>query len=113
VGAFYSFVTLAMGMKFGEHEYKVMGMARTRRRSSGPAEAALRESSISRPAGPPASAGARGRALPAPAARHGRLRFDWVAGGAQRLLEEVLLRWSRLMHERYGGGGSPWGAGSS
>ena len=27
VGAFYSFVTLALGMKFGEHEYKVMGLA--------------------------------------------------------------------------------------
>ena len=27
LGAFYSFVTLALGMKFGEHEYKVMGMA--------------------------------------------------------------------------------------
>ena len=27
LGSFYSFVTLALGMKFGEHEYKVMGMA--------------------------------------------------------------------------------------
>jgi len=27
LGAFYSFVTLVLGMKFGEHEYKVMGMA--------------------------------------------------------------------------------------
>src|SRR5712692_11160712 len=25
LGAFYSFVTLSLGMKFGEHEYKVMG----------------------------------------------------------------------------------------
>ena len=31
------------------------------------------------------------------------LRFDAIAGGAQRLLEDVLLRWARLMHERYGG----------
>src|SRR5215470_17796375 len=31
------------------------------------------------------------------------LRFDAVAGGAQRLLEDTLLRWTRLMHERYGG----------
>ena len=44
LGAFYSFVTLALGMKFGEHEYKVMGLApyapeaQARR-----AEAALRE----------------------------------------------------------------------
>jgi len=27
LGAFYSFVTLYLGMKFGEHEYKVMGLA--------------------------------------------------------------------------------------
>ena len=31
------------------------------------------------------------------------LRFDGIAGGAQRLLEDVLLRWARLMRERYGG----------
>src|SRR5207237_6125577 len=44
LGAFYSFATLLLGMKFGEHEYKVMGLApyapdgHARR-----AEAALRE----------------------------------------------------------------------
>src|SRR5262245_47054507 len=27
LGAFYSFVTLLLGMKFGEHEYKLMGLA--------------------------------------------------------------------------------------
>jgi carbamoyltransferase len=31
------------------------------------------------------------------------LRFDGIAGGAQRLLEEALIGWARLMHERYGG----------
>jgi carbamoyltransferase len=39
------------------------------------------------------------------------LRFDWVAGGAQRLLEDVLLRWSRLMRQRYGGGRVALGGG--
>ena len=39
------------------------------------------------------------------------LRFDWVAGGAQRLLEDVLLRWTRLMRERYGGGRLALGGG--
>ena len=39
------------------------------------------------------------------------LRFDWVAGGAQRLLEDVLLRWSRLMRQRYGGGRLALGGG--
>ena len=43
-GAFYSFVTLAMGMKFGEHEYKVMGMAPyAPEKYAARAEAALRE----------------------------------------------------------------------
>jgi carbamoyltransferase len=31
------------------------------------------------------------------------LRFDAIAAGAQRLLEDILLRWARLMRERYGG----------
>src|SRR5205807_5266407 len=31
------------------------------------------------------------------------LRFDWVAGGAQRIVEESLLAWARRMRERYGG----------
>src|SRR5581483_6222417 len=39
------------------------------------------------------------------------LRFDWVAGGAQRLLEDVLLRWTRLMRQRYGGGRVALGGG--
>ena len=55
LGSFYTLVTLLLGMKPGEHEYKVMGLA---------------------PYAP--------------------------AGGAQRLLEEALLRWVRLARERYG-----------
>src|SRR5262249_39131262 len=44
LGAFCSFVTLALGMKFGEHEYKVMGMAPYAGTAwAGRAEAALRE----------------------------------------------------------------------
>ena len=44
LGAFYSFVTLALGMKFGEHEYKVMGMAPyAGEKYAKRAEAALRE----------------------------------------------------------------------
>ena len=31
------------------------------------------------------------------------LRFDAVAGGAQQVVEDTLLRWTRLMRERYGG----------
>ncbi len=74
LGAFYSFVTLAMGMKFGEHEYKVMGMApyapeTVRRARGGGAARGVRSR------GGPARAlplARPGRALPAAAARHGR-----------------------------------------
>jgi carbamoyltransferase len=113
VGAFYSFVTLALGMKFGEHEYKVMGMApyapdKYARR----AEEALR-AVFDLEEGRPARFRWR-----APGERYQLLlramvglRFDWVAGGAQRLLEDVLLRWTRLMRQRYGGGRLALGGG--
>jgi carbamoyltransferase len=105
LGAFYSFVTLVLGMKFGEHEYKVMGLAPyAPEKSARRAEAALRdvfELEEGRPA--------RFRWL-RPGERYQLLlratlglRFDWIAGGAQRLLEDLLLRWIRLMGRRYGG----------
>src|SRR5438093_6366763 len=31
------------------------------------------------------------------------LRFDGIAGGAQQILEEALVRWARLARQRYGG----------
>ena len=73
LGAFYSFVTLALGMKFGEHEYKVMGMApyapdKYAAARGGGAARGLR------PRGGPARAlplARARRALPAPAARDG------------------------------------------
>ena len=105
LGAFYSFVTLALGMKFGEHEYKVMGMAPyASEKYASRAEAALREVFDLEEGRP-----ARFRWLK-PGERYALLlkatlglRFDAVAGGAQRLLEDTLLRWTRLMHRRYGG----------
>src|SRR5215467_1597523 len=105
LGAFYSFVTLALGMKFGEHEYKVMGMAPyASEKYASRAEEALREV-FDLEVGTPARFRWR-----KPGERYGLLlratlglRFDAVAGGAQRLLEDTLLRWTRLMHERYGG----------
>jgi carbamoyltransferase len=106
LGAFYSFATLLLGMKFGEHEYKVMGLApyaaeaHARR-----AEAALRELFELDEQAEPARFRWR-----KPGERYQLLlratlglRFDWVAAGAQRLLEDLLLRWTRLMRGRYGG----------
>src|SRR5262245_8508960 len=105
IGAFYSFVTLLLGMKFGEHEYKVMGLApyapeaQARR-----AEAALREL-FDLDDGRPARFRWKlpGDRYPLLVRATLGLRFDWVAGGAQRLLEDLLLCWVGLMQERYGG----------
>jgi len=105
LGAFYSFVTLSLGMKFGEHEYKVMGMAPyAGEKYAARAEAALREVFALEEGKP-----ARFHWLK-PGERYALLlkatlglRFDAIAGGAQRLLEDALLRWTRLMHQRYGG----------
>jgi carbamoyltransferase len=105
LGAFYSFVTLVLGMKFGEHEYKVMGLAPyAGARYAERAEAALREV-FDLDEGRPArfrwrQRGERYQVLLRATLGH---RFDAVAGGAQRLLEDALLRWTRLMRERYQG----------
>ncbi|HXJ82002.1 MAG TPA: carbamoyltransferase C-terminal domain-containing protein [Candidatus Methylomirabilis sp.] len=105
LGAFYSFVTLVLGMKFGEHEYKVMGLAPYAPEAAAQrAEARLR-SVFDLEEGRPAhfrwrQPGERYQVLSK--ATLG-LRFDWIAGGAQRLLEDLLLRWTRLARERYGG----------
>ena len=105
LGSFYSFVTLLLGMRAGEHEYKVMGLA-----PYAPAAAVERAALALRgvfdwSGGDPAlfawkHRGPRYRLLLE--ATLG-LRFDGIAGGAQRLLEEALLEWARLMHARHGG----------
>jgi carbamoyltransferase len=113
LGAFYSFVTLALGMKFGEHEYKVMGMAPyAAEKYAQAAQVALRRT-FDLEDGRPALF-----RWQEPGERYGLLlratlglRFDAVAGGAQRLLEDIVLRWGRLMHERYGGGRVALGGG--
>ena len=104
LGSFYSFVTLLLGMKFGEHEYKVMGLApyagaaETRR-----AAEALR-TVFDMTAGEPSrfawkARGPRYRQLLD--ATLG-LRFDAIAGGAQAVVEDAILRWARDVHRRLG-----------
>ena len=105
LGSFYSFVTLLLGMRAGEHEYKVMGLA-----PYAPAVASERAATALREVfdwntGDPAlfswkRRGPRYRLLLD--ATLGQ-RFDGIAGGAQRVLEDALVGWARLMHERYGG----------
>jgi carbamoyltransferase len=105
VGSFYSFVTLLLGMKFGEHEYKVMGLAPyAGARATEQALTALREV-FDLTEGDPClfqwkRRGPRYRQLLE--ATLG-LRFDAIAGGAQTLTEEILLRWARLVKSRHGG----------
>ncbi len=103
LGSFYTLVTLLLGMKPGEHEYKVMGLA-----PYAPAAAAERAAALLRTVfdfveGKPCrfewkKRGPLYRALLEPTLG---LRFDGIAGGAQRLLEEWLLRWARLARGRY------------
>src|SRR5204862_795179 len=93
------------GMKFGEHEYKVMGLAPyAQARAAERAEAALREV-FALSEGTPAQFEWRRRG-----ARYRQLleatlgqRFDAIAAGAQRIVEDHLTRWARLMRQRYGG----------
>jgi carbamoyltransferase len=105
LGSFYSFVTLLLGMKFGEHEYKVMGLAPYASPAGVErATAALGEVFGFEPATPARFAwrkrGARYRLL---AEATLGARFDAVAGAAQHIVEDTLLRWARLMRERHGG----------
>ena len=105
LGSFYSFLTLVLGMKFGEHEYKVMGLALyAPARAVERATAALGEVFGLVEDTPAQFAwrrpGGRYRML---AESTLGLRFDAVAGGAQQVVEDTLLRWARLMRERYGG----------
>ena len=105
LGSFYSFVTLLLGMKFGEHEYKVMGLA-----PYAPARQAERaHEALSAVFGLEATTPAR-FAWKRRGPRYRLLlettlglRFDAVAAGAQRIVEDSLLAWARLMRERHGG----------
>ncbi len=104
LGSFYTLVTLLLGMKPGEHEYKVMGLA-----PYAPARAAERALTALRSVFDfvPGAPGRfewkkRGPLYRALLEATLGLRFDAVAGGAQQLLEEALLRWARLARERHG-----------
>lgn len=105
LGSFYTLVTVLLGMKAGEHEYKVMGLAPYAAAASATrAATALGRTFALGEAAPCRFAwtvtGAPYRALLE--ATLG-LRFDAIAAGAQQLLEDTLLRWARLAHARYGG----------
>lgn len=95
LGSFYSLITLFLGMRQLEHEYKVMGLAPYapdygKERSY----EVLKRMIVFEQEDPPKFRWKvrkdRFRFMMENLARH---RFDWVAGAAQDLLEEILLDW--------------------
>jgi carbamoyltransferase len=105
LGSFYTRVTLLLGMKPGEHEYKVMGLAPYADAHWSERAAAKLGTVFELVEGRPCRFAWKGRGAPYRALLEATLglRFDAIAGGAQRLLEEALLRWVRLARARYGG----------
>ena len=105
LGSFYTLVTLLLGMKPGEHEYKVMGLAPyAPARETERAVAALGKVFAMREGKPSLFEWRRrGPLYRALLEATLGLRFDGIAGGAQQILEEALVRWTRLAHRRYGG----------
>jgi carbamoyltransferase len=105
LGSFYTLVTLLLGMKPGEHEYKVMGLAPyAPARETERAVAALGKV-FAMAEGKPSRIEWRRRGPLYRALLEASLglRFDGIAGGAQQILEEALVRWTRLARQRYGG----------
>jgi carbamoyltransferase len=105
LGSFYTLVTLLLGMKPGEHEYKVMGLAPyAPSRETERAVAALGKV-FGMTEGKPSRFEWRRRGPLYRALLEATLglRFDGIAGGAQQILEEALVRWTRLARERHGG----------
>ena len=105
LGSFYSLVTVLLGMTAGEHEYKVMGLAPYASASRVEEAAAALRGAFDLVPGAPAlfawtKRGPRYRLLLESTLG---LRFDAIAGGAQRVVEESLLAWARLMRARRGG----------
>src|SRR3990172_2123796 len=114
LGALYSFVTLYLGMKFGEHEYKVMGLAPYASRAEAQRAYRALKGIFDLVEGTPCRfqwlrPGERYQLLQRACLA---LRFDGVAGGAQQLLEEIPLRWVRIARSRHDGSRpSPRGGG--
>ena len=112
LGSFYSLVTVFLGMRQLEHEYKVMGMA-PYAPDFGREEVrkVFREMMEYIPAGTDEGAKflwkVRKRRFAHMMMRLARMRFDWVAGAAQDFLEDMLQGWVeeslRLAGEADGG----------
>jgi carbamoyltransferase len=105
LGTFYSCATLALGMAFDHYDVTPMDVAPyASEPDTARAAAALRRVFHPIDAHPFVFAwtgrGPRDRQI---FQATGDLRFDGIAGGAQRVLEEGLVAWAREMRQRYGG----------
>src|SRR5438876_1033775 len=89
LGSFYSFVTLLLGMRAGEHEYKVMGLAPYAPPAATERAARALRQVFDWSEGDPALFGwkRRGPRYRLLLESTLGLRFDAIAGGAQRVLE--------------------------
>jgi carbamoyltransferase len=100
LGSFYSLVTVYLGMRQLEHEYKVMGMAPyAPAHERGKAQKIFEEMMEFVPAGLDEGSRfrwkVRKRRFAHMMMKLARMRFDWVAGAAQDFLEEMLESWVR------------------
>jgi carbamoyltransferase len=105
LGSFYTLVTLLLGMKPGEHEYKVMGLAPYAPAHETERAVAALGAVFAMTNGEPARFEWRRRGPLYRALLESTLglRFDGIAGGAQQILESALLRWAREARRRHGG----------
>jgi carbamoyltransferase len=98
IGRLYALVTRYLGMNPLEHEYKVMGLAPyvSGHRAEGAARDFLNLFEFTREG----LAWKRGKGVPSMSAAYGFLknrlagkRFDTIAAGAQRFMEDMLVKW--------------------
>lgn len=106
LGSFYGLLTLFLGMRQLEHEYKVMGLAPYapdygRLRSYEVIKEMIRFENGDPPRFRWKVRGNRFRYMMENLARH---RFDWVAAAGQERLEEMLLEWAKAGIEAAGEG---------
>jgi carbamoyltransferase len=106
LGKIYSRITLILGMKPWEHEYKVMGLAPYADENGVEKSSSVIDSLIEIPAGSiefktktNLSTNYCYEFLKTELENH---RFDWIAGAMQRVTEDLLIRWIHNAIEKTG-----------
>ena len=98
----YGWITHYMGMKINEHEYKVMGLAPyADKKGSEEVYKILKD--LIWTDGTAFNTRCNSELFYFYLKKHlERKRFDWIAGGVQKLTEELLVSWVRAAIERFG-----------